>query len=57
MKLANSIYDDLTNNEGIDVLLDDRDQRPGVKFKDADLIGIPIKIIIGKNSRKQKNLR
>ena len=57
MKMANSIYDDLTNNEGIDVLLDDRDQRPGVKFKDADLIGIPIKIIIGKNSRKQKNLR
>ncbi|MBI4222648.1 MAG: proline--tRNA ligase [Planctomycetes bacterium] len=48
MGMANSIYDDLTNNEGTDVLLDDRDQRPGVKFKDADLIGIPIKIIIGK---------
>jgi prolyl-tRNA synthetase len=33
---------------GIDALLDDRDERPGVKFKDADLIGIPFRIIIGK---------
>ncbi|MFH1428972.1 MAG: proline--tRNA ligase [Candidatus Margulisiibacteriota bacterium] len=33
---------------GIDVLLDDRDERPGVKFKDADLIGIPLKVIFGK---------
>jgi prolyl-tRNA synthetase len=33
---------------GIDVLLDDRDERPGVKFKDADLIGIPVRITIGK---------
>ena len=56
MKMANSIYDDLTNNEGIDVLLDDRDQRPGVKFKDADLIGIPIKIIIGKKFTETKEL-
>ena len=56
MKIANSIYDDLTNNEGIDVLLDDRDQRPGVKFKDADLIGIPIKIIIGKKFTETKEL-
>ena len=56
MKMANSTYDDLTNNEGIDVLLDDRDQRPGVKFKDADLIGIPIKIIIGKKFTETKEL-
>jgi len=56
MKMANSIYDELTNNEGIDVLLDDRDQRPGVKFKDADLIGIPIKIIIGKKFTETKEL-
>ena len=34
---------------GVDVLLDDRDERPGVKFKDADLIGIPIKIVVGKS--------
>ncbi|MGC8623724.1 MAG: proline--tRNA ligase [Phycisphaerae bacterium] len=32
---------------GIDVLVDDRDQRPGVKFKDADLIGIPLRIVLG----------
>ena len=56
MGMANSIYDDLTNNEGTDVLLDDRDQRPGVKFKDADLIGIPIKIIIGKKFTETKEL-
>jgi len=34
--------------EGIDALLDDREERPGVKFKDADLIGIPFRITIGK---------
>ena len=33
---------------GYDVLLDDRDERPGVKFKDADLIGIPFRITVGK---------
>ncbi|MBI4562263.1 MAG: proline--tRNA ligase, partial [Candidatus Rokubacteria bacterium] len=32
---------------GFEVLLDDRDERPGVKFKDADLIGIPIRVTIG----------
>ncbi len=32
---------------GVDVLLDDRDQRPGVKFKDADLIGIPLRVVVG----------
>ena len=35
---------------GKDVLLDDRDQRPGEKFADADLIGIPIRITVGKKS-------
>ena len=33
---------------GFDVLLDDRDERPGVKFKDADLVGIPFRITVGK---------
>jgi len=33
---------------GLDVLLDDRDERPGVKFKDADLIGIPFRVTVGK---------
>jgi len=32
---------------GVDVLIDDRDERPGVKFKDADLVGIPVRITIG----------
>jgi prolyl-tRNA synthetase len=33
---------------GMDALLDDRDERPGVKFKDADLIGVPFRIVVGK---------
>jgi prolyl-tRNA synthetase len=45
--IANKIYDELNQN-GIDTLLDDRDERPGVKFKDLDLIGIPIRVTIGK---------
>ena len=32
---------------GIEVLFDDRDERPGVKFKDNDLIGIPLRIVVG----------
>jgi prolyl-tRNA synthetase len=35
---------------GIDVFLDDRDERPGVKFKDADLIGFPLRIAVGAKS-------
>ncbi|MFN3967218.1 MAG: His/Gly/Thr/Pro-type tRNA ligase C-terminal domain-containing protein, partial [Endomicrobiia bacterium] len=42
---ADKIYKELLTSS-IDVLLDDRDERPGVKFKDADLIGIPIRIIV-----------
>ena len=38
------------NAEGIEVLLDDRDERPGVKFKDADLIGIPLRIVLGEKN-------
>jgi prolyl-tRNA synthetase len=37
---------------GLDVLIDDRDQRPGVKFKDADLIGIPLRVVIGERGLK-----
>jgi prolyl-tRNA synthetase len=36
------------SNAGVDTLLDDRDERAGVKFKDADLIGIPFRVNIGK---------
>lgn len=49
MKLAEKIYADLTAR-GVEVILDDRDERPGVKFKDADLVGFPIRIGIGEKS-------
>ena len=45
--LADRIYDEL-GRAGVDVLYDDRDERPGVKFKDADLVGIPYRIAVGK---------
>ena len=38
---------------GVDVLIDDRDQRPGVKFKDVDLIGIPLRVVIGERGLKE----
>ena len=47
VKVAEKLYKDLTK-KGIEVVLDDRNERPGVKFKDMDLIGIPIRITIGK---------
>jgi prolyl-tRNA synthetase len=46
-KAATDIYNAL-KSAGIDALLDDRDERPGVKFKDSDLIGIPWRITLGK---------
>jgi len=49
MKLAEQIYAELMAR-GIDVILDDRDDRPGVKFKDADLVGFPVRIGIGEKS-------
>jgi prolyl-tRNA synthetase len=49
MRLAEQFYQELTA-QGIEVLLDDRDERPGVKFKDADLIGLPIRIGLGEKS-------
>jgi prolyl-tRNA synthetase len=42
--------------EGIEVIFDDRDERAGVKFKDADLIGIPLRIIIGQKNLIQENV-
>ena len=49
MMLAEKIYGELTA-QGVDVILDDRDERPGVKFKDADLVGFPIRVSIGEKS-------
>jgi len=46
-RAARDLYDALCAM-GIDVLLDDRDERPGVKFKDADLIGVPFRVTFGK---------
>ena len=46
---ADKIYDEL-KKEGIDVLLDDRNERPGVKFKDADLIGFPVRVVVGEKN-------
>jgi prolyl-tRNA synthetase len=49
MQLAEKIYAELTR-QGVEVILDDRDERPGVKFKDADLVGFPIRVAIGEKS-------
>jgi prolyl-tRNA synthetase len=49
---AAEIYDAL-RAEGVDALLDDRPERPGVKFKDADLLGIPLRITVGSRGLKQ----
>ena len=48
-KVAERIYSELVK-AGVEVLWDDRDERPGVKFKDADLIGIPVRITVGKRA-------
>ena len=53
VQVANSIYR-LLQEQNIEVLLDDRDERPGVKFNDMDLIGLPIKITIGKKVQEDK---
>lgn len=49
VKLAEELYNQL-KQQGYDVLLDDRKERPGVKFKDMELIGLPIRITVGKRS-------
>ena len=54
-EVSESIYKDLIEN-GLEVLLDDRNERPGVKFKDADLTGIPVHIIIGERALKNNQI-
>jgi prolyl-tRNA synthetase len=51
MELAEAIYRELLE-KGIDAIIDDRPERPGVKFKDCDLIGIPIRVTIGERNLK-----
>ncbi|PWM65976.1 MAG: proline--tRNA ligase [Eubacteriales Family XIII. Incertae Sedis bacterium] len=48
-EVAERIYSELAR-AGVEVLLDDRDERPGVKFKDADLLGIPVRITVGRGA-------
>ncbi len=52
MELARRVYKELLET-GIDVLLDDRNERPGIKFKDCDLIGIPLRVTIGERNLKE----
>ncbi|MGY6529464.1 MAG: proline--tRNA ligase [Cyanobacterium sp.] len=53
VKVAEQIYNDL-NKAGIDTLLDDRNERAGVKFKDADLVGIPYRVVTGRSLKDGK---
>jgi prolyl-tRNA synthetase len=55
MQVADTLYQQF-NAAGIDVLLDDRDARPGVKFADSELIGIPHRIVIGERGLNAGNL-
>jgi len=47
VEFSNKLYNELTNL-GIDTVLDDRNERPGIKFNDMDLIGVPIRVVVGK---------
>ncbi len=55
MDISSKAYEEL-KRLNVDVLLDDRDERAGVKFKDADLLGIPLQLIIGKNAVNNNSL-
>ncbi|MDJ0705458.1 MAG: proline--tRNA ligase [Leptolyngbyaceae cyanobacterium MO_188.B28] len=53
VKAAEKLYEEL-NAAGVETLLDDRDERAGVKFKDADLIGIPFRVVTGRSLKQGK---
>ena len=55
MQAAWSLYEEF-KQEGLETIIDDRDERAGVKFKDADLIGIPLRITIGPRSLQEKQV-
>jgi prolyl-tRNA synthetase len=55
MEIANSVYAALQDRK-IDTIMDDREERPGVKFKDCDLIGIPLRVTIGERGLKEGNV-
>lgn len=52
MEIAERVYRELTD-KGIDAVMDDRNERPGVKFKDCDLMGIPLRVTIGERNLKE----
>ncbi len=52
VEIAGKLYTDL-RAQGIEVLMDDREERAGVKFKDADLIGIPTQVVLGEKNLKE----
>ena len=52
LSMAETLYDSLSQ-AGLEVLLDDRNERPGVKFKDSELIGIPVRVTVGKKAVKE----
>jgi len=54
VKAAEKIYAEL-GAAGLDVLMDDRDLRPGPKFKDAELIGVPVRVTLGERNLKDGN--
>jgi len=54
-QIADRLHDELAQ-QGIDVLLDDRDERPGPKFKDADMIGIPLRLTVGDKGLAQDQI-
>ena len=62
VELSNALYDTIKGSinsllkRPFEVLLDDRDIRPGVKFKDADLIGIPLQVIMGEKNLKNDEI-
>lgn len=62
LKIAEELYEKVSEiynsfaDRHMEVLIDDRDERPGVKFKDADLIGIPIHVIIGEKGLKENKI-
>lgn len=53
IEISNHLYEKL-KSKNIDVIYDDRKERPGVKFKDMDLIGIPLKVVVGKKISENK---
>ena len=54
LSAGEALYEQLLG-EGLEVLLDDRDERPGSKFKDAELLGIPLRVTVGARGLKEQS--